>query len=79
MQKLSKREKEIYNLWCEGLMSKQIAFDLGLSKSTVAEYKQRAFKKLGLNRNGTRNKCGKFKMQTEQDDQTRETNVWHWF
>ena len=79
MLKLSKREKQVYDLWYEGLLSKQIAIDLGLSNSTVAEYKRRAFKKLGLNKNGTRNKCRKLKMQTEQDDQTREANVWHWF
>jgi DNA-binding NarL/FixJ family response regulator len=79
MQKLSKREREVYNLWHKGLMIKQIAIDLNLSKKSISEYKRRAFKKLGLTRNGTRNKCGKFKMQTNEDDQTRETNVWHWF
>ena len=76
MKKLSPREKEVYSLWYEGLMNKQIAFDLELNQSTISEYKRRAFKKLGLNRNGTGNKCRE--MQKKQDDKASKKNVWLW-
>ena len=78
MQKLSKREKEVSELLRQGLLNKQIAYDLGISTKTVSTYKTRLRKKM-REHYGTRNKCRKLEMQEKEDDQTRETNVWHWF
>jgi DNA-binding NarL/FixJ family response regulator len=48
MEKLSKREKEVYHLIVKGLMNKQMAFDLGISDKTIATYKNRIRHKLNL-------------------------------
>lgn len=45
---LSAREREVARSAAQGLSDKEIAFDLGLSRSTVATLLQRACRKLGL-------------------------------
>ena len=78
MQKLSKREKEVSELLRQGLLNKQIAYDLGISTKTVSTYKTRLRKKM-TEHYGTGNKSRALEMQEKEDDQTREANVWHWF
>ena len=78
MQKLSKREKEVSELLRQGLLNKQIAYDLGISTKTVSTYKTRLRKKMREHYD-TGNKSRALEMQEKEDDQTRETNVWHWF
>lgn len=44
---LSKREIEVVLLLCKGLISKEVAAHLGLSKNTIENHKQRIFEKTG--------------------------------
>ena len=46
---LTKREKEIANLCCEGLQDKEIAVRLNISERTVGTHKSNIFKKYGIN------------------------------
>ena len=46
--KLSRRESQVLLKMKDGLMVKQIAFDLNLSPKTVSTYKQRIFQKLKI-------------------------------
>ncbi len=48
LQKLSKREKEIFLMLAEGSSVKKVAFDLGLSSKTVETYKYRLMRKLNV-------------------------------
>ena len=41
MEILSPQETKVFSLWTQGLMNKQIAFDMGLSPKTVSTYKNR--------------------------------------
>lgn len=46
---LSKREKEVLTLCCQGLISKEIASKLNVSVRTVESHKFNIFKKIGVN------------------------------
>ena len=46
---LTKREKEIVKLCCEGLQDKEIAARLEISERTVGTHKSNIFKKCGVN------------------------------
>ncbi|MBR6345788.1 MAG: helix-turn-helix transcriptional regulator [Bacteroidales bacterium] len=46
---LTKREMEVVRLSCEGLVSKEIAEELGISSRTVDTHKINIFRKLGIN------------------------------
>ncbi len=48
VQLLSKREKEIYNLLCQGMCSNSIADILFISKHTVDTHRRKIIKKLDL-------------------------------
>jgi DNA-binding CsgD family transcriptional regulator len=45
---LTRREQQIADLCCEGLISKEIADRLGLSTRTVETHKNNIFRKLGI-------------------------------
>jgi FixJ family two-component response regulator len=36
MVQLSRQQQKVYDLWIQGLMGKQIAFDMGISPKTVS-------------------------------------------
>jgi DNA-binding CsgD family transcriptional regulator len=46
---LTAREKEIAQMCAQGLLSKEIAAQLGVSPRTVETHKNNLFKKLGIN------------------------------
>ena len=46
--KLSPRESQVLLKMKDGLMNKQIAYDLNLSQNTVSSYKQRILQKLKI-------------------------------
>jgi len=46
----TKRETDILNYMCQGLVSRQIAEKMGLSYNTVIKYRQNMYDKTGLNR-----------------------------
>ena len=48
IMKLSPRESEVLLKMKDGLMVKQIAFDLSLSPKTISTYKQRILQKLKI-------------------------------
>lgn len=49
---LSPREAEVLRLSAQGLMVKEIAARLGLGQETVWDHLERAYRKLGVARNG---------------------------
>jgi len=75
MKKLSPRENEVYKLLVKGVMNKQIAFDLGISRKSVSTYRRRILDKLGLENNY---ELLKFEMQKQQNDKVNKKNVWLW-
>lgn len=48
VQSLSMREREIFNLLCEGRLGKQIAHDLNVSEATVKVHRRNLMQKLGV-------------------------------
>ena len=48
LEELTNREYEVTNLVCEGLSSKQIAYELGVSCRTVENHRISAMAKLGV-------------------------------
>ena len=75
MKKLSPRENEVYKLLVKGVMNKQIAFDLGISRKTISTYKRRILDKLGLENDY---ELLKFEMQKQQNAKVNKKNVWLW-
>ena len=75
MKKLSPRENEVYKLLVKGVMNKQIAFDLGISRKSVSTYRRRILNKLGLENNY---ELLKFEMQKQQNAKVNKKNVWLW-
>ena len=47
--KITRREREVMKLCCEGLLAKEIADRLNISQRTVETHKTNLFKKLGIN------------------------------
>lgn len=47
--KLTKRETQLVQLFCRGLLSKEIADQLGISVRTVETHKSHIYKKIGIN------------------------------
>lgn len=47
--KITRREREVMKLCCEGLLAKEIAEQLNISQRTVETHKTNLFKKLGIN------------------------------
>ena len=75
MKKLSPTENKVYKLLVKGIMNKQIAFDLGISRKTISTYKRRILDKLGLENDY---ELLKFEMQKQQNAKVNKKNVWLW-
>ena len=75
MLKLSQKENKVYKLLVKGVMNKQIAFDLGISRKSVSTYRRRILNKLGLENNY---ELLKFEMQKQQNAKVNKKNVWLW-
>ena len=75
MEALSPQETKVFNLWTQGLMNKQIAFDLGLSPKTVSTYKRRIKAKFKV---GSDYEIFKLALQPKPQSAPDKKNVWLW-
>ena len=75
MEALSPQETKVFNLWTQGLMNKQIAFDLGISPKTVSTYKNRIKAKFKV---GSDYEIFKLALQPKPKSAPDKKNVWLW-
>ena len=75
MEILSPQETKVFSLWTQGLMNKQIAFDMGLSPKTVSTYKSRIKAKFKV---GSDNEIFKLALQIKPKGAPNKKNVWIW-
>ena len=75
MEMLSPQETKVFNLWTQGLMNKQIAFDMGLSPKTVSTYKSRIKAKFKV---GSDYEFFKLALQIKPKSTPNKKNVWLW-
>ena len=75
MEALSPQETKVFNLWTQGLMNKQIAFDMGLSPKTVSTYKSRIKAKFKV---GSDYEFFKLALQIKPKSTPNKKNVWNW-
>ena len=75
MDILSPQETKVFSLWTQGLMNKQIAFDMGLSPKTVSTYKNRIKAKFKV---GSDYELFKLALQIKPKSTPNKKNVWIW-
>ena len=75
MEILSPQETKVFSLWTQGLMNKQIAFDMGLSPKTVSTYKRRIKAKFKV---GSDYEIFKLALQPKPKSAPDKKNVWLW-
>ena len=75
MEMLSPQETKVFNLWTQGLMNKQIAFDMGLSTKTVSTYKNRIKAKFKV---GSDYELFKLALQVKPKSTPNKKDVWIW-
>ena len=75
MEILSPQETKVFSLWTQGLMNKQIAFDMGLSPKTVSTYKSRIKAKFKV---GSDYELFKLALRVEPKGAPNKKNVWLW-
>ena len=75
MEMLSPQETKVFSLWTQGLMNKQIAFDMGLSPKTVSTYKSRIKQKLRV---GSDYEVFKLALQIKPKGAPNKKDVWIW-
>ena len=75
MEILSPQEIKVFNLLIQGLMVKQIAFDMGLSPKTVSTYKNRIKAKFKV---GSDYELFKLALQVKPKGAPNKKNVWIW-
>ena len=75
MEILSPQETKVFSLWTQGLMNKQIAFDMGLSPKTVSTYKRRIKAKFKV---GSDYEIFKLALQPKPKSAPNKKNVWLW-
>ena len=75
MEMLSPQETKVFSLWTQGLMNKQIAFDMGLSPKTVSTYKSRIKQKLRV---GSDYEVFKLALQVKPKSTPNKKDVWIW-
>ena len=75
MEILSPQETKVFSLWTQGLMNKQIAFDMGLSPKTISTYKSRIKAKIKV---GSDYELFKLALQIKPKGAPNKKNVWIW-
>ena len=75
MEILSPQETKVFSLWTQGLMNKQIAFDMGLSPKTISTYKGRIKQKFKV---GSDYELFKLALQIKPKSAPNKKNVWIW-
>ena len=75
MEILSPQETKVFSLWTQGLMNKQIAFDMGLSPKTISTYKSRIKAKFKV---GSDYELFKLALQVKPKGAPNKKNVWIW-
>ena len=75
MEILSPQETKVFNLLIQGLLKKQIAFDMGLSPKTVSTYKSRIKAKFKV---GSDYELFKLALQIKPKGAPNKKNVWIW-
>ena len=75
MEILSPQETKVFNLLIQGLLNKQIAFDMGLSPKTVSTYKSRIKAKFKV---GSDYEIFKLALQIKPKGAPNKKNVWIW-
>ena len=75
MEILSPQETKVFSLWTQGLMNKQIAFDMGLSPKTISTYKSRIKAKFKV---GSDYEFFKLALQIKPKSTPNKKNVWIW-
>ena len=75
MEILSPQETKVFSLWTQGLMNKQIAFDMGLSPKTISTYKSRIKAKFKV---GSDYELFKLALQIKPNSTPNQKNVGIW-
>jgi len=75
MVRLSRQQQKVYDLWIQGLMGKQIAFDMGISPKTVSQHKARIKAKFKV---GSDYEIFKLALQPKPKGAPDKKNVWLW-
>ena len=75
MEALSPQETKVFNLWKQGLLTKQIAFDMGISPKTVSTYKGRIKYKFKIESDY---EFYKLALQIKPTHKINKKNVWIW-